>query len=129
MTGHASFAIFPLRSLLLVTIEEEIADIEVTHLLDQLCQQVQRGRVHGVIVDMQRVEVLDSYMAHHLETMAAALRLLDATMVVAGLSVPVVMTLVDFGIELVGLAFARDVEMAADMLEAGGGHEEISLPF
>lgn len=128
MTGHASFTIFPLRSLLLVTIAEEIADSEVTHLLDQLCQQVQRGRVRGVIVDMQRVEVVDSYMAHHLETMAAALRLLDATMVVAGLSVPVVMTLVDFGIELVGLAFARDVEMAADMLEAGG-YEEISLPF
>ncbi|MFZ5765815.1 MAG: STAS domain-containing protein [Thermodesulfobacteriota bacterium] len=128
MTGHASFTIFPLRSLLLVTIAEEIADSEVTHLLDQLCQQVQRGRVRGVIVDMRRVEVVDSYMAHHLETMAAALRLLDATMVVAGLSVPVVMTLVDFGIELVGLAFARDVEMAADMLEAGG-YEEISLPF
>lgn len=114
----SSFAVFPLRSLLLVTIEEEISDSEVEQLIDLLCGQVRRGQVRGVIVDLRRVEVVDSFMAEHLESLDAALRLLDAAMVVAGLSVPVVMTLVDFGIELPELLFARDVEQAANMLEA-----------
>lgn len=111
------FSFFSLGPMLLVSIQEDIGDDEVSQMVASLSRQVSEKKIRGVIVDLQNVEVVDSYMAGHLQDMAAALRLLHAHMVVVGLSVPVVMTLTDFGIQLRGLEFALDVEKAVARLE------------
>lgn len=111
------FTFFSLGPMLLVSIQEDIGDDEVARMVAGLCRQVGEKKIRGVIVDLQNVEVVDSYMAGHLQNMAAGLRLLHARMVVVGLSVPVVMTLTDFGIRLSGLDFALDVEKAVARLE------------
>jgi rsbT antagonist protein RsbS len=108
----ASFSVFSLGGVLLVSIEEEIDDSSVADLLDLIAATVNRQGLHGVIVDLQALEVMDSYLASHLQQLARTLRLQHADMVVAGLSVPVVMALTDFGIRLPELDFALDVEQA-----------------
>ncbi|HEB69775.1 MAG TPA: STAS domain-containing protein [Desulfobulbus sp.] len=107
-----SFSTFSLGSVLLVSIEEDIEDREIRRLQDQVSEQVSEGRIDGVVLDLQGLEVMDSYFAEKLAELAAMLKLLQAKVVVAGLSVPVVMTLLDFDITLPGLDFALDAEQA-----------------
>ena len=106
------FSVFSLGRVLLVSIEEEINDSSVRVLLDLVSETVNRKGLSGVIVDLQSIEVVDSFLAVHLQQLARTLKLQDAEMVIAGLSVPVVMTLLDFGIKLKDLTFALDVEQA-----------------
>ena len=118
------FSIFSLGEILLVSIEEEIDDSSVHVLLDQISEIVSRKELYGVIVDLQSLEVVDSFLADHLQQLARTLKLQDATMVIAGLAVPVVMTLLDFGIKLPDLVFALDVEQALLRLQEQGGYGE-----
>ena len=106
------FSVFSLGGVLLVSIEEEIDDSSVHTLLELVSEIVSRRELTGVIVDLQSLEVMDSYLAGHLQQLARTLKLQHANMVIAGLSVPVVITLLDFGIKLPDLAFALDVEQA-----------------
>lgn len=107
-----SFSIFSLGSVLLVSIEEDIEDSAIRLLQDLVGERVGNGSIDGVILDLQDLEVMDSYFAEKLEELAVMLKLLQAEVVVAGLSVPVVMTLLDFDITLPGLNFALDAEQA-----------------
>lgn len=118
------YSFFSLGSMLLVSIQEEIGDVEMARLVDSLARQVRAGNIRGVIVDLQHVEVMDSYMAGFLQTMARTLNLQNARMVVVGLSVPVVMTLTAFGITLKDMEFALDVEKAVARLDEPRNREE-----
>ncbi|MEA2115226.1 MAG: STAS domain-containing protein [Thermodesulfobacteriota bacterium] len=118
------FSVFSLGEILLVSIEEEIDDSSVQVLLDKVSEIVSRQKSYGVIVDLQNLEVVDSFLADHLQQLARTLKLQDATMVIAGLAVPVVMILLDFGIKLPDLAFALDVEQALLRLQEKGGYKE-----
>ncbi|HID97747.1 MAG TPA: STAS domain-containing protein [Thermodesulfobacteriaceae bacterium] len=110
------FSIFPLGDVLLVSIQEEIDDVSLASLLDLLGITVSQRRIRGVIVDLKDVDVVDSFLAEHLWSLASMLALLHAQTVIVGLSVPVVMTLLDFDIALKGVEFALDVEQALDKL-------------
>ena len=111
------YSFFSLGSMLLVSIQEEIGDVDMARLVDSLARQVRAGNIRGVIVDLQHVEVMDSYMAGFLQTMARTLNLQNARMVVVGLAVPVVMTLTAFGITFKDMEFALDVEKAVAKLD------------
>jgi anti-anti-sigma factor len=117
------FTVFSLGRVLLLSIEEEIDDSAVRRLQDLVSETVSRQQLSGVIVDLQNLEVIDSFLAHHLQQLASTLKLQQAEMVIAGLSVPVVMTLLDFGIKLPDLVFALDVEQALLRLQEGKQEE------
>lgn len=115
------FSVFSLGRALLVSIDEEIDDSSVQELLKLISETVNRQQLSGVIVDLHSLEVIDSFLADHLQELARTLKLQQAEMVIAGLSVAVVMTLLDFGIQLPDLAFALDVEQALLRLEEQRG--------
>lgn len=123
------FSVFSLGRILLVSIEEEIDDSAVRVLLDQVSEIVSRQELYGVIVDLQSLEVMDSFLGAHLQQLARTLRLQDAVMVIAGLAVPVVMTLLDFGIKLPDISFALDVEQALLRLKESVDYGEDSGPL
>lgn len=112
-----SFSLLSLGPVLLVSIEEDIEDGEIRLLQQQISEIVDQGEVYGVILDLQSLEVMDSYFAEHLQRLARTLKVMQAEVVVAGLSVPVVMTLLDFDISLPDLDFAFDVEQALHHLQ------------
>jgi len=112
-----SFSLFSLGEILLVSIEEDIEDSEIQRLQQQISGLVDQGDVYGVILDLQSLEVMDTYFAEQLQGLARMLKLMQADVVVAGLSVPVVMTLLDFDISLPDLDFALDVEQAVHRLQ------------
>ena len=112
-----SFSLFSLGAILLVSIEEDIEDSAICRLQQQIGILVSQGDIYGVILDLQSLEVMDSYFAEQLQGLARMLKLMQADVVVAGLSVPVVMTLLDFDISLPDLDFALDVEQALGRLQ------------
>ncbi len=114
------FSLFSLGGVLLVSLEEEIDDAATRELLARVSARVSREAISGVIVDLHHFEVLDSHLARQLQTLARVLQLLWARMVVVGLCVPVVMTLLDFGITLPEMEFALDVEQALVRLQESG---------
>ncbi len=114
------FSLFSLGGVLLVSLEEEIDDAATRELLTRVSARVSREAISGVIVDLHHFEVLDSHLARQLQTLARVLQLLRARMVVVGLCVPVVMTLLDFGITLPEMEFALDVEQALVRLQESG---------
>lgn len=114
-----NFSVFSLGQVLLVSIEEDISDTTVNTLKETVGALVSRVEVYGVIIDLHNLEVMDSYLAEQLQDLAGMLKLLQAEVVIAGLSVPVVMTLLDFGITLPDMEFALDVEQALVRLQEG----------
>ena len=113
------FSVVTLGDVLLVSIQEEIDDTGISALFDTIVAKAGIRDVHGVILDLHKVEVVDSYLARHLQELAAGLKLMQTKVVVAGLCVPVVMTLLDFEIDLKGITFALDVEQAMAQLGTG----------
>lgn len=73
---------------------------------------VNKQELYWVIVDLQHLAVMDSFLADQLLQLARTLNLQDSALVIAGLAVPVVMTLIDFSIKLPDLVFALDLEQA-----------------
>ena len=85
-------------------------------LLGLLGSLVIRHRINAVIFDLHDVEVVDTFLATNIEKLADMLQLLEAEVMVSGLSVPAVLTLLDFEIQLKGVSFALDVEQALERL-------------
>lgn len=122
-----AFSVFSLGRFLLVSIEEEINDQAIKMLQENVGALVSHGRVHGVILDLHNLEVMDSYLAEQLEALSRMLKLLHADVVIAGLSVPVVLTLLDFGITMPDMSFALDVEEALLRLQEQRGMDQRTL--
>lgn len=101
-----------MRDVIMVTIQEEIDDSHISLLVDELSKKVHIRHVKHVIIDLHEVGAIDTYLAGEIEKLASMLYLLRASTTVAGLSVPVVLTLLDFGIRFEGVDFALDVEQA-----------------
>ncbi len=110
------FSVFSLHEVLLVSIEEEIDDASIRTLVEVVRSQVSRQKLSGVIVDLQHLEVMDSFLSDHMQKLARSLKLLQAPMIISGMSVPMVMTLLDFNIRLPDIEFALDVEQALILL-------------
>ncbi len=110
------FSIFPMQDVIMVSIQEEIDDTHIAALVEALSSQVRQGHVRYVIIDLHEVEAVDTFLAGEIEKLASMLYLQRASTIVVGLSVPVVLTLLDFGIRLKGVEFALDVAQALERI-------------
>ncbi len=106
------FSIFSLEDILLVSIQEEIDDSSIERLLQRLGKQVSKTKAKAVIIDMHEVEAMDTFLAEHIERLVSFLHMLRSRVVVAGIQVPVALTLTDFNIQLKNVEFALDMEQA-----------------
>lgn len=111
------YFICPIGGTVIVALQEEIDDEGIANLLVEVTRLVKERSARGVVVDLGAVDVVDTYLARRIERLASTLFLLHAEVVVSGLSVPAVLTLLDFDISLEGLSFARDPEQALARLQ------------
>ncbi len=115
------FSIFPMQDVIMVSIQEEIDDTHIASLVKALSRRVRETHVRFVIIDLHDVEAVDTFLAGEIEKLASMLNLLRASTIVVGLSVPAVLTLLDFGIRLRGVEFALDVAQALERITSGAG--------
>jgi len=117
-TLDINFSISSIGSVLLVNISEEIDDNSVNKLLESLAGAIVKSGSKGVIIDLSNIEVVDSYLASKLSTIASMASLLKAKAIVCGLKSPTIITLLEFGIKISGVEFALDVDNALEKLKS-----------
>jgi rsbT antagonist protein RsbS len=95
---------------LIVSIESVLCDEDLIELRDELVVQVGKLRSQGVIVDVTKLDVMDSFAAHTLLDISQLMRLHGAEMVIVGIQPDVAFTLARFGLNLESITTLQDLE-------------------
>jgi rsbT antagonist protein RsbS len=108
--------IIKFRDFLLVSIQVEVHDKLVVNLQSDLAEAISKTGVHGVLIDISAVEIVDSFVGRMLANVAAVGQLLGAETVVVGIQPAIAITLVELGLTLDGVHTALDTESGMEML-------------
>lgn len=105
---------------LFVSIQLDLHDALVAQFQQDTLEQLERGGLRGLVVDVSAVGVLDTFTARSLAQTAEMARLMGARMIVSGLSPAVSMTLTEMGFDNRGFETALDANAALARLGRGG---------
>ncbi|HEX6476281.1 MAG TPA: STAS domain-containing protein [Acidimicrobiales bacterium] len=115
-------------SYLIASIQSAMTDTEALSLQDDLMDQVSRYRSRGVIVDVTALDVMDSFAARSLRTIAHMTDLRGAATVIVGIQAEVAFAMVQLGMSLEDVHTALDLEEGLAFLDqrtrtwGGDGH-------
>ncbi|MEU3189717.1 STAS domain-containing protein [Streptomyces sp. NPDC006992] len=105
----------------------ELDDSSALALAEELTDRIVSDRARSVLIDISRVEIIDSFVARALMELSTMAQLLGARVVVAGMRPAVAITLVELGIELKGVETALNAEQGMAALgwrHASSGMQE-----
>jgi rsbT antagonist protein RsbS len=102
---------------LIATIQSALSDSGVLELRDDLVERVGRFRSRGIVVDVAALDVIDSYVARSLRTIALTTRLRGAETVIVGIQPDVAVAMVQFQLDLEPLRTALDLEEGLEVLD------------
>ena len=112
-----SVAIVPHRDYLIASIQSDLTDTEVLDLRDEIAKRVGTQRVRGVIVDVAGLDVIDSFVARALSSIALTAKLRGAETVIVGIQPAVAIAMVHFNLNLEPLRAALGVDEALKLLD------------
>jgi rsbT antagonist protein RsbS len=101
---------------LIASVQSALTDTEVIDLRDSLLAGVAKHRSRGVIVDVAALDVIDSFVARSLATVARTNRLRGAKTVVVGIQPEVAIAMSQFGLRLDDAHTALDLEAGIQLL-------------
>nr|WSW66811.1 STAS domain-containing protein [Streptomyces sp. NBC_00995] len=112
----AGVPILRLGDVLVTGLLDELDDKSALAFTDELTRRITADEARGVLIDISRLEIIDSFVARTLMELTTMSRLLGARVIVAGMLPPVTMTLVELGIELTGVETALNAERGMALL-------------
>jgi rsbT antagonist protein RsbS len=118
VAGVDRVPVLSLGDVLLVSIQVDLEDRIAVQLQEDLAERIVATGVHGVLIDITGLDIVDSFVGRMLATIATVSRVLDAETVVVGMRPAVAITLVELGLPLQGIRTALNVELGLDMLRA-----------
>ena len=95
---------------LIASIHTALDDSEMVRFQRNLIEQIGRDRARGVIIDVAALDVLDSFGAWTLRTLAEMARLRGAETVIVGIQPDVAFAMVQLGLTLEDIPTALDLE-------------------
>jgi rsbT antagonist protein RsbS len=110
-------AVLNQRDYLIASIQSDLSDTEVLQLRDDLAERVGTLRARGLIIDVAALDVIDSFVARALRSIAVTARLRGAETVVVGIRPDVAIALVQFDLNLEPVRAALDVDEALELLD------------
>ncbi|MFJ7219275.1 STAS domain-containing protein [Amycolatopsis sp. NPDC098790] len=113
---NAGLPILRLGDILLSGLLSDLDDKTALAFTDELTERIADEGIRGVIIDISRLEIIDSFVARVLMQLASTGRLLGARMVVAGMRPAVALTLTELGLQLTGVTTALNAEQAMELL-------------
>jgi rsbT antagonist protein RsbS len=121
-----SVAILQHGDYLIASIQSDLTDSQVLALRDTLADRVGVHRIRGIIIDVTAMDVIDSFVARSLRSLAITTRLRGAETVIVGIQPDVAIALVQFSLNLEPLHTALDLDEGQALLdrwtlEAGRG--------
>ena len=102
---------------LIASIVSDLSDSQVMALRTELIDKVGSLRARGVIVDVGGLDVIDSFVARSLRSIALTVRLRGAETVVVGIQPDVAIAMVQFDLDLHPIHAALDLDEALLILE------------
>lgn len=102
---------------LIASIQSDLSDGEVMELRDELVERVGRERLRGIVMDVGALEVIDSFVARALRSIAVTARLRGAETIVVGVRPDVAIAMVHFRLDLHPLRTALDLDEGLALLE------------
>ncbi len=109
---------------LIVSVQVELSDRLVLELKENLADEVRRGDVHGLIIEVSGIDVFDSFIARSIRDIAQIVRLMGVKTILAGLAAGMAVTLVEMGMTMSGVETAMSLEHALALLAAGSSAEQ-----
>jgi rsbT antagonist protein RsbS len=103
-------------AILIATVQAALTDSDTVRLRQDLMEQVSRFRAQGIIVDVTAIDVMDSYAARSLRTVAHMTRLRGADTVIVGLQPEVAFAMVQLGLAFQDMHTALDLEEGLALL-------------
>ena len=102
---------------LVASIVSDLSDSQVVAFRAELIDRVGNLRSRGVIVDVGGLDVIDSFVARSLRSIALTVRLRGAETVVVGIQPDVAIAMVQFDLDLHPIHAALDLDEAFLLLE------------
>ena len=118
-----SVAVMRQGDYLIASIQSDLSDTQVMQLRDELAERVGRFRARGLIVDVTALDVIDSFVARALESIAVTARLRGARTIVVGIRPDVAIAMVQFDLDLEPLHTALDLDEALAQLDTASERE------
>ena len=112
-----SVAILRQGDYLIASVRADLTDAQVLGLRDDLARRVGEDRIRGIIVDVGAMDVIDSFAARSLRSIAITARLRGAQTVLVGLRPEVAIAIVQFDLSLQPLHAVLDLDEAVDLLD------------
>ena len=103
-------------SILIATVQSALTDSETERLRYDLMERVSQFRAQGIIVDVTAIDVMDSFAARSLRTIAHMTRLRGADTVIVGLQPEVAFAMVQLGLAFDDMNTALDLEEGLALL-------------
>jgi rsbT antagonist protein RsbS len=110
-------------SYLIASIQSALSDSEVLELRDDLADRIGRFRSRGIIIDVAALDVIDSFVARSLNSLAMTTRLRGAETVIVGIQPDVAVAMVQFQLDFEPLETALDLEEGLDLLDRRLGRQ------
>ncbi|MFF2084344.1 STAS domain-containing protein [Nocardia sp. NPDC058176] len=95
---------------LIASVQSALTDADTLRLQEDLMTQVSRYRATGIIVDVTAIDIMDSFAARSLRTIAHMTQLRGAETVIVGLQPEVAFAMVQLGLTFEDMHTALDLE-------------------
>jgi rsbT antagonist protein RsbS len=112
-----SVAVLQQGNYLIASIQSDLADAQVLELRDDLSDRIGRSRARGLVIDVAALDVIDSFVARSLGSVAITARLRGAETVIIGIEPDVAIAMVQFDLDLQPLRTALDLDEALSLLD------------
>ena len=112
-----SVAILHQGEYVIASIQSDLSDREVVALRDDLTRRVGDHRARGLIVDVAAMDVIDSFVARALRSIAETALMRGAETVIVGIQPDVAIAMVQFRLNLEPLRAALDLDDAVRILD------------
>lgn len=114
-------SVIKVRNVLLVSMPADPDDSTVAALQERTLEAMSQHNVQGLVLDLSKVEILDSYFARTVSETAQMVGLMGGETIIAGMRPAVAITATELGITLGRTRTVMNVEQA---LELAGRAEE-----
>jgi rsbT antagonist protein RsbS len=111
-----SVAILKQGDYLIASIQSDLTDAQVLALRDDLSDRIGRTRARGIIVDVAALDVIDSFVARSLGSIAIMARLRGAETLIVGIQPDVAIAMAHFDLNLEPLRTATDLDEALALI-------------
>ena len=112
-------------SWLIASIHTALDDTEMVRFRQDLIEQIGRYRSQGVVIDVAALDVLDSFGAHTLRTIAEMARLRGAETVIVGIQPDVAFAMVALGMGTGTVSTALDLEEGLAHLDSSRSRSRV----